>query len=273
MGSEMKKLLLSLALFVYSSLAFAGINYIWSQRDDDPPFATNLRINVAPADSQDGIMSLNGSDNRSYWLTYGTGLFRTGSVLYVAPPFSSITGLPSTMTGYGITDGVSTTVLNSTLTSYASKSDLTTGLALKFNQPSCPTTQYLRGDGSCATLPTIAPAFNFSQPTARTLAASTSYQALDTTKAAIVYPSYSCQNATQVLASSACTIQVRMGTGTLTCSTGTVYYTQSLTVGLGLLLTQNSTNPVPINVPIGGSFILCPQAGTFTTTTVEQSAG
>jgi hypothetical protein len=115
--------------------------------------------------------------------------------------------------------------------------------------------------------------FDFSQPTARTLASSTSYQALDTTKAAIVYPSYSCQNATQLLVSSACTIQVRMGTGALTCSTGTVYYTQSLTVGLGLLLTQNSTNPVPINVPIGGSFILCPQAGTFTTTTIEQSAG
>lgn len=115
--------------------------------------------------------------------------------------------------------------------------------------------------------------FDFSQPTARTLAVATSYQALDNTKAAVIVPSYACQNATQVLASSACTVQVRMGTGTLTCSTGTVYYTQSLTVSLGVLLTQNSTNPVPINLPIGGSFILCQVAGTFTISTVEQSAG
>ena len=115
--------------------------------------------------------------------------------------------------------------------------------------------------------------FNFSQPSARTLAVSTSYQATDPAKAAIIYPSYACQNATQVLASSACTIQVRMGTGTLTCSTGTVYYTQSLTVNLGVLLTQNSANPVPIFLPAGASVILCATAGTFTITTVEQTAG
>jgi hypothetical protein len=115
--------------------------------------------------------------------------------------------------------------------------------------------------------------FNFSQPSARTINVSTSYQATDNTKAAIIYPSYACQNATQVLASSACTLQVRVGTGTLTCSTGTVYYTQSLTVNLGVLITQNSTNPVPIFLPSGGSFILCPQTGTFTVTTIEQSAG
>lgn len=115
--------------------------------------------------------------------------------------------------------------------------------------------------------------FNFSQPVARTLAASTSYQATDTSKAAVIVPSFSCQNATTVLAASGCTLQVRVGTGTLTCSTGTVYYTQSLTVALGLLLTQNSTNPVQINLPIGGSFIICPTAGTFTIASVEQSAG
>lgn len=115
--------------------------------------------------------------------------------------------------------------------------------------------------------------FNFSQPTARTLAVSTSYQALDNTKAAIIFPSYACQNATQVLVSSACTVQVRIGTGALTCSTGTVYYTQSLTVALGVLITQNSTNPVPIFLPSGASMIMCPTAGTFTISAVEQSAG
>lgn len=117
------------------------------------------------------------------------------------------------------------------------------------------------------------PVFNFSLPAARTLAVSTDYQATDPTKAAVIYPSYACQNATQVLTSSACTIQVRMGASALTCSTGTIYYTQSLAVNLGVLITQNSTNPVPIFLPIGAHFILCPVAGTFTTTTVEQTAG
>lgn len=115
--------------------------------------------------------------------------------------------------------------------------------------------------------------FNYGLPVSRTLSMSTSYQATDTSKAAIIYPSYACQNATKVLTASGCTIQVRMGTGTLTCSTGTLYYTQSLTVDLGLLLTQNSTNPVPIMLPAGASFILCPTVGTFTATTVEQTAG
>lgn len=116
-------------------------------------------------------------------------------------------------------------------------------------------------------------AFTFSQPAARTMAVSTDYQATDPTKAAVIYPSYACQNATTILAASACTIQVRMGASALNCATGTVYYTQSLTVGLGLLLTQNSTNPVPIFLPIGGHVIFCATAGTFTITTVEQSAG
>lgn len=163
------------------------------------------------------------------------------------------------------------------LSVYATTSALTSGLAAKQASLTLTTT----GSGAAslvgATLNIPTPAsvspFNFSQPAARTLAVSTSYQATDPAKAAIITPSYACQNATQVLASSACTMQVRMGTGTLTCSTGTVLYTQSLTVGLGLLLTQNSTNPVQINLPIGASFILCATAGTFTITTVEQSAG
>lgn len=149
---------------------------------------------------------------------------------------------------------------------------LQTALNGKFANPAGTTSQYLRGDGSLGTMPS-GTLFNFSLPAARTIAVGTSYQASDPTKAAIIVPSYACQNSTTVLASSACTLQVRMGTGTLTCSTGTVYYTQSLTVGLGLLLTQSSTNPVPINLPIGASFIVCSQAGTFTVTAVEQSAG
>lgn len=207
--------------------------------------------------------------------------------------FSTITATPTTLAGYGITDAyplsgnpsgyITSLALSPYLTSaiaastYVTSAVLTSGLAGKQNTLSLTTTGTGAASLSGATLniptPSVAVPFNFSQPTARTLAVSTSYQATDTSKAAIIYPSYACQNATQVLASSGCTIQVRMGSGALTCSTGTVYYTQSLTVNLGVLLTQNSTNPVPIMLPAGASFILCPTVGTFTATAVEQTAG
>lgn len=122
------------------------------------------------------------------------------------------------------------------------------------------------------TIPTVSP-FNFSQPTSRTIAVSTSYQASDVTKAAVIYPSLTCQNSTTLLASSACTAQVRMGASALTCSTGVPYTTLSATVNLGLVFTAANTIPSPILLPIGGYFIVCPTAGTFTTTAVEQSAG
>lgn len=57
----------------------------------------------------------------------------------------------TTLAGYGITDGA-------TAASVALKADtstVNTALAGKFATPSCPPTQYLRGDGSCATFPTI----------------------------------------------------------------------------------------------------------------------
>lgn len=118
-----------------------------------------------------------------------------------------------------------------------------------------------------------APTFNYGLPASKTIAASTDYQAANPAKAAVIYPSFSCQNATTILAASACTAQVRVGASALTCSTGTIYYTQSLTVQLGVLLTQASVNPVPIHLPIGAHFIVCPTAGTFTITAVEQTAG
>jgi hypothetical protein len=119
-----------------------------------------------------------------------------------------------------------------------------------------------------------APAFDFGAPVARTLSVSTSYQATNAAKAAVISVSPSCTNATTVLASSACTVQARIGTGTLTCSTGTVVGTWTSTVQLGLVFTQTSGTPWNIKLPIGGSFILCATAGTFTiSNAVDQSAG
>ncbi len=123
------------------------------------------------------------------------------------------------------------------------------------------------------TIPTATP-FNFGVPTTRTIAVSTVYQATDTTKADILTLSPSCQNVTSVVASSACTLQVRQASAAgLTCSTGTVTQTWTSLVNLGLVFTQTSGSPLDVKLPIGGYFILCPTAGTFTISAVEQSAG
>lgn len=87
--------------------------------------------------------------------------------------FVDITGKPTSLSGYGITDAVSqsslTTTLNgyitssslsTTLSGYVTSTQLTNGLATKFNIPNGTTSQYVRGDGTLATFPTI-PTVNY----------------------------------------------------------------------------------------------------------------
>ena len=116
--------------------------------------------------------------------------------------------------------------------------------------------------------------FNFSAPTARTLAVNTAYQASDNTKAAVITITPACTNATTVLAASACTMQLRQSAAAgLTCSTGTVVASWSSTIALGLVITQGNSFPLDIKLPTGGYFAICPTAGTFTISAVEQTAG
>lgn len=69
----------------------------------------------------------------------------------------------SSLAGYVTSSSLATTLgsyptsssLTSTLGNYALTSSVTSGLASKFNNPSGTTLQYLRGDGSVATFPTI----------------------------------------------------------------------------------------------------------------------
>lgn len=44
---------------------------------------------------------------------------------------------------------------STSLSGYATTLALSTGLAAKYNSPSCPTSQYIRGDGSCSAFPSI----------------------------------------------------------------------------------------------------------------------
>jgi hypothetical protein len=69
--------------------------------------------------------------------------------------FADLTSKPTTLAGYGISDGVSSSSLATTLLGYASTSDLSSGLAGKFNTPSGTTLQYVRGDGTLATFPSV----------------------------------------------------------------------------------------------------------------------
>lgn len=64
--------------------------------------------------------------------------------------WSTITATPTTLNGYGITDALTAAALSP----YATTVSVTAGLATKFNTPAGTTTQYVRGDGSLATLPT-----------------------------------------------------------------------------------------------------------------------
>jgi hypothetical protein len=182
--------------------------------------------------------------------------------------YATTASVTSSLAGY-----VSNSALSSTLGGYATTGALTSGLAGKFSTPTGTTSQYLRGDGSLATLPTTVP-FNFSDPVARTVNPSTTYQATNTAKAAIVSVSVSCTNSSTLVAASACTVQVRQSpTSGLTCSNGVVSKTWTSTVPLGLVFSQTSGSPLEINVPIGAYFILCPTAGTFTATASEQIPG
>lgn len=72
---------------------------------------------------------------------------------------ADVTGLQTVLDSKATTASLSAYVTNSslttTLTGYATNSALTSGLSSKYNTPTGTTLQYLRGDGSVATFPTI----------------------------------------------------------------------------------------------------------------------
>lgn len=294
----MTKLLVCLFLLMASRYIWAAANDLVFTQRNSTDTGTFTRFPMVPS-STNGIFGFNVSTVLPEWWTLGPGLQVTGTTIDVAPSagqvnsdwnsnsgVSQILNKPTNVSSFANDSGYLTGVNSSQVTSalgftpynatnpnsYINQSQARTSLSLTTTGTGAASYNNSTGVLNIPTPATQAP-FNFSQPAAKTVNVNTSYQAADPTKAAIITPSYACQNATTVLAASGCTLQVRIGTGTLTCSTGTVVYTQSLTVQLGVLITQNSTNPVQINLPINGSFIVCPTTGTFTITAVEQSAG
>lgn len=72
---------------------------------------------------------------------------------------ADVTGLQASLdskaTASSLSGYVTTSSLSTTLTGYATLSSLISGLAGKYNTPTGTTTQYVRGDGTLATFPTI----------------------------------------------------------------------------------------------------------------------
>lgn len=188
----MKRLLA--AILLLPALAFGAANDLFINQRDNTNTNTLTRTVTSP--TADAILGygFNGvvTANRvpMFW-TLGAGLQLTGNVLSVpgagaAPDWSTITNKPTTVSGYGITDafngsygsltGVPLTFAPSAHNHAAA--DVTTGVfalarlpalpisqttglqtALdgKFPAPTGSTAQYLRGDGSLATFPVLAP--------------------------------------------------------------------------------------------------------------------
>lgn len=133
----MKKLIL-LALLAPLLAQAAPNDLVISQRNaDDSGLAPSRRMSP-PADGSNAVLAYTGGTTQlpTMW-ALGAGLNLSAGVLSVTPPtWSSVTGKPTTLSGYGITDGVSPSAL-----------------AGKFNTPTGTTAQYVRGDGSLGTLP------------------------------------------------------------------------------------------------------------------------
>lgn len=190
----MKRLIAVLALL--PALAFSAGNDLLINQRNPADTLTQLR-GVAPPDGggTNGILGYVGSTNLPSFYRIGSGLTLSGGVLDSvsggSPAWSSITGKPTTISGYGITDafngsyasltgvpltfapaahtqawstitstpttlagyGITDAATTSALGSYATTAALTSGLAGKFNTPAGTQAQYVRGDGSLATLP------------------------------------------------------------------------------------------------------------------------
>lgn len=168
----MKRILL--ALLLLPSLCFGAA---YDVGIDQRPAANNVwekRLLVSPVTT--GIMSYNPATLLPVWLTLGAGMQVSSGVLNSVPtawsavagkpdfatvatsgnysdlvgipatfapeahtqPWSTITSTPTTIAGYGLIDAASLSQL-----------------ATKFDNPSGTTAQYLRGDGSTATFPSI----------------------------------------------------------------------------------------------------------------------
>lgn len=145
----------------------------WTAISDKPAFAT-----VATTGAYSDLQSLP-TTMAGFGITDGMTLAAMSSALSSYATTSSMTSaLSSYATTASMSGYVSNSALATTLTSYATTSSLTSSLSGKYNTPSGTTLQYVRGDGSLATFPGLFDGSYASlsgKPTYATVATSGSY--------------------------------------------------------------------------------------------------
>lgn len=157
----MKRILL--ALLLLPALASGAANDMVMTQRNATDTGQLTRIVAHPAGVTDGLLGYNGATQLPVYFAYGSRLTLLSGVLDAAPQdWSIITGKPtipaaqvqtdwSAASGIGVLLNKPTTIAGYGLTDAASL----TQLAVKFDSPSGTTAQYLRGDGSTATFPSI----------------------------------------------------------------------------------------------------------------------
>lgn len=257
------------------SFVHAGPTDVALQQRNASDNGAVTRLLSTPAASANGIMYLNGATVLPGYLTIGNGLAINSGVLSASAP-------EQVRSDWLASSGVSA-INNKPTISTAGMTGNYNDLA---NVPVIPAAQVQADWGASSgvsailnkpTIPTYTP-FNFGAPGARSLVASTVYQANDPTRAAIISVSPQCTASISLAGGATCAMQVRQSASpALTCNTGTI--TQQWTNGntgtltIGLALNQIVGAPGDIKLPIGGYFALCPVSGTFTVNSaVDQTA-
>jgi hypothetical protein len=263
----MKKLtlaLIMLLLSLFSGTAYAEGNSLIITQRNSADTGNILRTILNPP--TDGILIWNQTTKLPSYLTVGAGLVSSGGVLSAVPQtFAQVNA------DWSATSGAAAILNKPTLFSGA-WADLT-------GKPTLSPVALTGSYNDLADKPVLpAPyVFDFGLPAARTVALSTAYQAITPAKAAIVTVSPQCTATLTLSGGGTCTLQARVGAAGLTCSTGTVVATwtnaNTGALSVGLALNQTIGSPYGINLPAGAAFILCPTAGTFTVSAVDQTAG
>lgn len=185
--------------------------------------------------------------------------------------YSTLTGVPSTFNPsahtHAATDIVSGTLADARIPSLAisKTTGLQTALDGKFPNPAGTSSQYIRGDGSLATLPGAV--FVAGTPNTRTVALATAYQCTLTTRPCVVTITLQAQSAISLGGASNNEGQVVIGsTNAVASGTGTVLATYKNNLGgtlvIGLNLNSQQANTYTMVVPTGWYFAARQTAGT-----------
>lgn len=166
----MKKILLTVLLLCSSSAFAVGPYDILLQiRNGTNTGYLNL-IPTSPA-TGDGIFYFDSTAHTAYWVTPGNFTNVSGTLYAPQADWNATTGnnviankpvIPTKTSditndsGFlNSSSGVTPSALTAALAGYPTNVVLSSSLSSKYDTPTCPTSQYLRGDGSCLAFPTI----------------------------------------------------------------------------------------------------------------------